>query len=80
MVNTPMHALEKLVAKWLSPITKVVPTYIRDLNHPIKRMNDLGPMQSNEFLFTANAVIMYPNIDTEEDIAAILLSFELNII
>ena len=43
-VNTPMYALGKLVAKCLSSIAKKVPTYIKDSDHLIKRMKELGPI------------------------------------
>ena len=79
-VNILIHTPEKLVGKWLSPITKKVLTCIIDLDYLIKKLSDLGSIQTIEFLFIANTVPMYPNIDTEEGITAILLSFELNVL
>ena len=43
-INTPMRAIFKLVAYWFSPITKKVDTLIRDLDHLIKKLHELGEM------------------------------------
>ena len=64
----------------MKPISKKVSTFIRDSDHLIRKLHKLGETQSNDFLFTEDAVAMHPNIDTEEGIVAILLPFELNII
>ena len=78
-INTTMCAIGKLVAHWLSPITKQVDTFIRDSDHLIKKLHEIGEMQLNEYLFTTDAIATCPNIDVEEDTPATLLSFEINI-
>ena len=79
-INTPIHAIDKLVAHWLSPITKQVDTFSRDLDHLIKKLYDLGEIKPNEYLSTDNVIVMHPNIDAEEGMSVPLLSFELNIV
>ena len=55
-----------------------VSTYLRDLNHFIKILESTGEIEPDEFIFTADAVAMCPNIDREEAIAALIISFETN--
>ena len=74
-LNTPINVIGKLVSLWLKLISKQVSTFIRDSDHLIRKLHQLGEIKSNDFLFTAYAVAMCPNIDTEEGIAAILISF-----
>ena len=79
-INTPMYAIGKLIALWLKPITKKVSAFIRESYYLTQKPHQLGKIKSDDYLFTADAVSMHKNIDTEENIAAILLSFELNIV
>jgi len=74
-----MYTIGKLVATWLKPVSMQVATYSRDSDHLIKKLHDLGKIKPNEFLFTADAIAIYPNIDTEEGTIVIILSFKLNI-
>jgi len=41
---------------------KNVPTFLRDSNHAITRLKQLGELPANARLFTADAVSMYTNI------------------
>ena len=50
------------------------------LRPPHPKLHHLGEIQLKDYLFTADAVVMHPKIGIEEDIAAILLSFEPNIV
>ena len=75
-----MHSIGKLVSHWLSPITKQVDAFMRDSDHLINKLHELGEIQPNEYLFTADAIAICPNIDAEEGMSAMLLSFELNIV
>ena len=72
-INTPMHAIGKIEALWLKPITKQVSTHTRDSDYLIKKLHQLGRVEDDEHLFTADDVAMHPNINTDEGIAEILL-------
>ena len=40
----------------------------------------MGKIENNEFIFIANVVTISQNIDKEEAIAALILSFEMNLV
>ena len=46
----------------------------------MQELHKLGGIKYNEYLVSPDAKSMCPNIDTEEGIAAMLLSFDLNIV
>ena len=57
-------------------IVKNVPTFLRDSNHAITSLTQLGELPANARLFTADAVSMYTNIQCEEGCAAFENWFE----
>ena len=58
-----MHAIVKLVSSRLKPLSQQVSTFLRDSDHLIQKPQELGEIQHIGYLFTADAVAMYPNID-----------------
>ena len=55
----------------LQPLTKKVESYIKDTNHFLKRLKELGSLPKNATLCTIDVVGLYPNIPHEEDLASI---------
>ena len=68
------------MAKELNEITPLIPTHVRDPTNLINKLNNLGEMQPNECLFSTDAITMSPNIEREEGITALLLTFETSIL
>ena len=53
------------------PIVKKVESYIKDTNHFLKKLKELGSLPKNAILFTIDVVGLYPNIPHEEGLASI---------
>ena len=53
------------------PLTKKVKSYIKDTNHFLKKLQELGSLPKNAILCTIDVVGLYPNISHEEDLASI---------
>ena len=68
------------VAKVMKPASKKVSTYLRDSNNLIEILESYSYVKPNEYLFNTDAFAMYPNIDREEAIATLQLSFETNLV
>ena len=79
-VGTKLHALEKWVAKELSSFNKMIMTYIRDSSDLINKLQNLAETNDNDYLFSADAEVMHPNIDNEEGLTDLLLLFETRIL
>ena len=75
-MNAMLHALGKWVTKALNPLSTKVNTKLRDSDELIWHAKQLGTIKPNEYLFTTDAVAMHPNINAEEGIAAMLISFD----
>ena len=46
-------------------------SYIKDTNHFLKKLKQLGSLPENGILFTIDVVGLYPNIPHEESFASI---------
>lgn len=79
-IGIVLYHIGKWVAKTMKLASSKASTYLRDLNHLIEKLKSVGRIKPNDYLFTANAVAMHPNIDREEAIAAIIISFETNLV
>ena len=55
----------------LKPLAKKVESYIKDANHFLKRLKELGSLPKNVILCTIDVVGLYPNILHKESLAAI---------
>ena len=55
----------------MQPLTKEVESYIKDTNHFLKKLHELGSLPKNEILCTTDIVGLYPNIPHEEGLASI---------
>ena len=55
----------------LQKLKNTIPSYLKDSKELIGMMKELGQLPSNAKLFTADAVSMYTNIDTEHGIETI---------
>ena len=55
----------------LQPLAKKVESYIKDTNHFLKKLKELGSLPENGILFTIDFVGLYPNIPHEESFASI---------
>ena len=79
-VNTKLCWLGKCVTKILKDATTKVLTYTKDTEHLMPFINEIDIVEKNECLHTADATAMFPNIDTEEGLAALLISYETKLI
>ena len=55
----------------MQPLSKKVESYIRDINHFLKKLKELGSLAKNAILCTIDVVSPYPNIPHEEGLASI---------
>ena len=55
----------------LQPLAKKVELYIKDTNHFLKKLKELGSLPGNAILCTIDVVGLYPNIPHEEGLASI---------
>ena len=55
----------------LQPLTSLVPSYLKNSQHVIDLLKQLGKVPSNAKIFTCDAVSMYTNIDPTEGINTI---------
>ena len=75
-----LYILGKWATKVLKPASSKVSTYLRDSNHLIEMIESAGEIEEDEFIFAADTVAMCPNIDRDEAIAALIISFETNLV
>ena len=69
--GTFMNCLSRWLDYWLQKLKPFVPTYIRDSNHLLDLLNELGELSPNSKVFVADANSMYTNIDTVHAIQVI---------
>ena len=55
----------------LQPLANKVESYIKDTNHFLKKLKELGSLPKNAILCTIDVVGLYPNIPHEEGLASI---------
>ena len=55
----------------LQPLAKKVESYIKDTNHFLKELQELGSLLKNPIVCTIHAVGLYPYIQHEEGLASI---------
>ena len=53
------------------PLAKKVESYIKDANHFLKKLKELGSLSRNAIICTIDVVGLYPNIPHEEGLASI---------
>ena len=54
----------------LQPLAKKVELYIKDTNHFLKKLKELGSLPKNAILCTIDIVSLYPNIPHEQGLAS----------
>ncbi|KAL7544934.1 hypothetical protein ACHAWF_008298 [Thalassiosira exigua] len=69
--GTFINCLSKWLDHWLQKLKHLCPTYIKDSTSLLDRLDELGELPPNTKLFTADAVSMYTNIDTDHAIEVI---------
>ena len=69
--GTLLAGLSKWADFWLQQLSSDVPTYLKDSRQLVLRLKELGPLPPGARLFTADAVGMYTNINTDHGIATI---------
>ena len=55
----------------MQPLAKKVDSYIKDTNHFLKKLKELGSLPKNAMLCTIDVVGLYRNIPHEEGLASI---------
>ena len=66
--GTMMAGLSKWLDHWLQKLRHQVPTYLKDSSHLVQLLMDQGTLPPGARLFTADAISMYTNIDTDHGI------------
>ncbi|KAL7527719.1 hypothetical protein ACHAWF_002294 [Thalassiosira exigua] len=69
--GTFINCLSKWLDHCLQKLKHLCPTYIKDSTSLLDRLDELGELPPNVKLFTADAVSMYTNIDTNHAIEVI---------
>ncbi|EJK48927.1 hypothetical protein THAOC_32234 [Thalassiosira oceanica] len=69
--GTRMNHLSKWLDYQLQRLKQFVPTYLKDSHDLLAKLKNLGELPPNARLFTADAVSMYTNIDTNHAISVI---------
>ena len=69
--GTRMNHISKWLDFQLQRLKPFVPTYIKDSHDLLAKLRNIGGLPPNARLFTADAVSMYTNIDTEHAIRVI---------
>ena len=54
--------------------------YLRDLDYFIEMLKSVGKVGEDNYLFTADIVAINPNIDREEALVALIISFKTNLV
>ena len=60
----------------LKPLARKVESYIKDTNHFLKKLKELGSLPKNAILCTIDVVGLYPNIPHKEGLASIRKHFD----
>ena len=68
-----MNCVSKWLDYWLQQLKPLISTYIKDSAQLLARIELLGKLVPNSWLFTADATSMYTNIDTQHAIHVITL-------
>ena len=55
----------------MQPLAKKVESYIKDTNHFLKKLQELGSLPKNVILCTIDVAGLYPNIPHEEGLVSI---------
>ena len=69
--GTFINCLSKWLDHWLQQLKPLITTYIKDSKELLTKLADLGALPPNARLFTADAVSVYTNIDTDHAIEVI---------
>lgn len=78
-VGIQLYGISKWVNFHLKYLLPAVDSYIKDSDDLIKQMLNVGDIDRDYFLVTADAVAMYPNKDTVEGIAALQTALDTNL-
>ena len=66
-----MENISSFLDYHLQPLAIKVESYIKDTNHFLKKLQELGSLPKNAILCTIDVVGLYPNIPHEEGLASI---------
>ena len=79
-INTKLCHLGKWITTKLKPTTKKLSTCIKDSDDIIKNIKILGKTHNDECFYTDNALNIFPNIVTTEDLTGLVLSYETKLV
>jgi hypothetical protein len=77
-VNSRMGDLSKWVDVQLQRVVHLCPGYLKDSQSLIQRLHKLGKLPRRAFIVTADAVLMYTNIDTPHGLHTLTNWFKLH--
>ena len=63
--------ISEFLVHHLQPLAKTVTSYIKDTNHFLKKLSELGVIPKDAILCTVDVVGLYPNIPHEEGLEAL---------
>lgn len=70
-VGSALNVYSKWLDYHMKMLVEQVPTYLRDSNQLLQETTSLGPLPQGSKIFTADAVSMYTNINSEDGIRVI---------
>jgi len=69
--NTPTERISEFVDHHLKPLVASIPSYVKDTNDFLHKLNDIGTLPQNALLVTIDVVGLYPHIPHNEGLDAI---------
>ena len=69
--NTPTEKISEFVDYHLKPLVTAIPSYVKDTNDFLKKLQDVGTLPENAILVTLDVVGLYPHIPHDEGLEAI---------
>ena len=76
VVNCHTANISKYIEYHLQPVVKQIPSYIKDTNDFINKINDIGNIPPNSYLVTMDVKSLYTNIPNSEGIAAVKNAYD----
>ena len=68
--DSPTENLSAYIDSFLKPLAQQVKSYIKDTNHFLRKLNEIGQLPENSLLVTIDVVSLYTNITHREGILA----------
>ena len=75
-VGYQFYCISRWVDYYLRQLLLQIPSYVKNSDDIINILNSFNNVLEYYYVFTADAVAMYPNIDTEEGLTFIIIALD----